>query len=379
MAKGEYEFPILVTCLLILALQIHNPFQTQRQSSCRCDEATGAASVTSTVGRQSAGTQPSSRRGQQQATPDPPSPTAYRKAVAPNTGAGAGLSSDALLRELNSIQEKAKEQQETLAAVGRMPPPSEILEHLKRVEATEEAMPSAVGRGSMPTTGMAAPTMPTMQPAGPSAMGGAAIGGGGRGFGAEVASSGDGAAMLRRRDDMGRFLEARQPRGLGVVLGIGRGDFALRLLADWGSSQGLYMIDPFIHIWRGYNDPANLQDKDHQVVFEDLRQRLQPYEGRYMLVRDFSHSFAETFRRSSGPASFIYIDANHAEQAITRDLELWWPQLQPGGLLAGSTYMDDNEGNIRVRSVVENFVARQGLQLHLTHDDSPPSWYVFKP
>ena len=30
-----------------------------------------------------------------------------------------------------------------------------------------------------------------------------------------------------------------------------------------------YLVDPFIHQWRGYDDPANLQDNEHQMVFED--------------------------------------------------------------------------------------------------------------
>ena len=30
-----------------------------------------------------------------------------------------------------------------------------------------------------------------------------------------------------------------------------------------------YLVDPFIHQWRGYDDPANLQDNDHQLIFED--------------------------------------------------------------------------------------------------------------
>jgi len=189
------------------------------------------------------------------------------------------------------------------------------------------------------------------------------------------------APVLRSRTDFGRFLEARQPRGLGVVLGIGRGDFALRLLADWGSSQGLYLVDPFIHIWRGYDDPSNLSDRDHQVLFEELRNRLAPFEGRHVLVRDFSHSFAETYSRggAAGQPSFVYVDANHAEQAVSRDLELWWPLLAPGGMLSGSTYTDDADGRVRVRKSVDRFAAGLGAKVYLTHDDQPPSWFIFKP
>lgn len=186
--------------------------------------------------------------------------------------------------------------------------------------------------------------------------------------------------LLQRRDDFGRFLSSRQPGGLGVILGVGRGDFALRLLADWTVSQGVYLVDPYIHVWRGYDDPANLPDRDHQLIYEELRNRLVPYEGRYVLVRDFSHSFAETYYRGGqtpGPPTFVYVDANPAEEAVSRDLDLWWQLLAPGGILAGGTYADE-DSRVRVRSVVDRFATKHALQVYLTHDDAPPSWFFFK-
>jgi hypothetical protein len=197
-----------------------------------------------------------------------------------------------------------------------------------------------------------------------------------------AAQAGAGGSLVRRRDDLGRFLEAQMPRGLGVVLGVGRGDFAMRLLRDWSSAQGLYLVDPYIHQWRGYDDPANLQDNEHQMVFEQLRNQLEPFEGRYVLIRDFSHSFSEVYKRGDQTptvATFIYIDANHAEDAVTRDLELWWPVLTSGGLLGGSTYMDDATGRVQVRSAVEKWAAKRHLQVTTSQDDSPPSWFIVKP
>jgi len=316
--------------------------------------------------------------------------------VTPSSPTPGGMSTDELLRELDGIQAKAKDQQETLAANGRMPPPSPLLQHLRETEAAEAPGGGGAGLGfsgrapspaPLPSSGMAGGLQPqatpssfmpssAAAPAGPGAMGPA-----GSASGMLQAGGAGGPPLLRRRDDIGRFLEARQPRGLGVVLGVGRGDFALRLLSDWASSAGLYLIDPYIHIWQGYDDPSNLSDRDHQMVFEELRNRLAMFEGRYVLVRDFSHSFAETFRSGGtapGLPTFVYVDANHAEKAVARDLELWWPLLAPGGVLAGSTYMDDTAGTIRVQTVVDRFVARHQLSLYLTHDDVPPSWFIFK-
>lgn len=389
MAKGDYELPTLVTCLLILVLQIHNPFQRTYPSTCHCDGGGTAASASIPVnaGSRSVG---KSSEASQGPSPPPGAPSSrggadpapvYRRPreVVPSAPAPGGLSTDALLRELDSIQAKAKEQQDTLAAAGRMPPPSPILQHLKETEAAEGG--AAMGGMRTDGRGAAQASMAQMPSAPPPSM---------QSWGGVQAESGStltaaagpgGAPLLRRRDDLGRFLEARQPRGLGVVLGVGRGDFALQLLGDWVSAQGVYLVDPYIHVWQGYDDPANLSDREHQLVFEELRSRLTPFEGKYVLVRDFSHSFAEVYRSGGtapGLPTFIYIDANHAEKAVERDLNLWWPLLAPGGVLAGSTYVDDASGRIRVQTVVDRFVARQHVNLYLTHDDTPPSWFIFK-
>eukprot|EP00440_Ansanella_granifera_P013232 gb/GFBE01014381.1/.p1 GENE.gb/GFBE01014381.1/~~gb/GFBE01014381.1/.p1 ORF type:complete len:357 (+),score=56.64 gb/GFBE01014381.1/:1-1071(+) len=355
--KGPYDFYTLVTCLLILALQIHNPFQSQ--SPCHCDGSTAVSRSGDAASQQG---RPSPSRGAQEHATAMPVSRRPREAAA--AAATPGFSTDSLLRELDSIQGKAREQQDVLAAAGRMPPPSPILQQLKESEA---GMPQAQAR-------------PPMAQSPPRAQAQAVPMAGSAGF-ASAAASADG-ALVRRRDDLGYFLQAQMPRGLGVILGVGRGEFAMRLLRDWSSAQGLYLVDPFIHQWRGYDDPANLQDNEHQLVFEELRNRLEPFEGRYVLVRDFSHSFAEVYKRGEttpNVATFIYIDANHAEESVARDLELWWPILAPGGLIAGSTYTDDAAGRVRVRSAVDKFAARRNLQVTLSQDDMPPSWFIVKP
>lgn len=372
MTKGEYDFWILVTCLLILTLQIHNPFQTNHSGPCRPgDEASRSGSG---AAAQAAASPPQPPQRQREAEPPP----VYRRPQATPTtgGAAGGLSTEDLLRELDAIQAVAKEQQETLVAAGRMPPASPVLQQIKELEANEpQAPPVAAARPQAQRRPAAAAMPPAVPPGVQAAMPTAEAGG--------AALAAQLPALLRRRDDFGRFLQSRQPRGgLGVVVGVGRGDFVLRLLSDWSTAQGVYLVDPYIHIWRGYDDPANLPDREQQLIFEDLRNQLQQHEGRYVLVRDFSHSFAETYYRGGqtpGPPTFVYVDANHAEEAVGRDVELWWQLLASGGVLAGSTYADDDGAHVRVRTVVDRFAARQGLQVHLTSDDRPPSWLLFKP
>jgi hypothetical protein len=40
-----------------------------------------------------------------------------------------------------------------------------------------------------------------------------------------------------------------------------------------------------------------------------------------------------------GSLDFAYIDANHAYEYVKRDIELWWPKIRDGGMLAGHDYL----------------------------------------
>lgn len=392
---GDYDFAILVTCLLILALQIHNPF-LQTCTPCHCRDG-AAENAPSRLQAHAASAKGSA------AAPPTPSPVAYRPGATQRERPRAELpiqptpsiSTDELLRELDSIQKEAKVQEGKLAQAGMMPPKAGILPATQSDPgygssniAGSSGMPTGATQGAGST--MPPPQMGMMGASSPPSVGASqnmqnARGGQPMPMGASPLSSGgmvqDMQGLLQRRDDFGRFLQSIQPRGIGVVLGVGRGEFALRLLQDWTSSSGIYLCDPFIHIWQGYDDPANLDDKEFQYLFENLRNQLAPFDGRYVLLRDFSFSFAETYGKdqSTPPPTFIYVDANHAEEAVARDLALWWPLLASGGVLGGSTYLDRPEAKIGVKTAVDKFVAQHRLQVYLTHWDSVPSWFVMKP
>merc|ERR1712216_770978 len=159
--------------------------------------------------------------------------------------------------------------------------------------------------------------------------------------------------------------------GLGIILGVGpRGSFALELLNEWRSSPGLYLCDPFIHIWKGYDEPENLSDKDHQLLFEDLRNRLAMFEGKYSLVRDFSSSFAVTYKGTPGspPPSMVFIDTNPEYNAIKRDIADWWPTVAQSGILAGANYHRPD-----VKRAVHEFAQQQQAQVQLFLE--PNTWF----
>ena len=85
-----------------------------------------------------------------------------------------------------------------------------------------------------------------------------------------------------------------------------------------------------------------------------------------MLVRRFSEAAAVDFQE--GFFDFICIDAGHEYENVARDLEVWWPKLKVGGMLAGDDFVDLHDTayafkvtpNIGVKSAVANFSATVG-------------------
>ncbi len=172
------------------------------------------------------------------------------------------------------------------------------------------------------------------------------------------------------------ILNYQQPQGMAVILGVGRGAFALNLLSEW-TRGGVYLVDPYIHYHSGYEDKDNVSDKEHQLIFEQLRNEIHRFEYRYTFIRDFSYTFAEFWKNKDNlPApTFVYVDANHRYEAVNADIRRWWQLLASGGIMAGSTYTDG------VKKAVDEFFTEIGLQdtIYFTNDTPYPNWLVFKP
>jgi predicted O-methyltransferase YrrM len=61
-----------------------------------------------------------------------------------------------------------------------------------------------------------------------------------------------------------------------------------------------------------------------------------------------------------GQIDYLYIDADHTFDAVTSDLESWWPHLKVGGLIAGDDYDDpaDTEVPPNVTRAWDTFEAK---------------------
>jgi len=79
-------------------------------------------------------------------------------------------------------------------------------------------------------------------------------------------------------------------------------------------------------------------------------------------------------RRFGYTAQFIYIDASHDEEDVTRDMNNYWQLLEVGGIMCGDDY--DERFWPGVVNAVKNFSARTSGGMNVLYHDH--SWWVCK-
>jgi hypothetical protein len=103
-------------------------------------------------------------------------------------------------------------------------------------------------------------------------------------------------------------------------------------------------------------------------------------DSRIKVIKDFSINASTQF--SDGHFDFVYIDADHTEPAVQKDINAWWPKVRSGGVLAGHDYSHAApvvKGTVLKFGVIEavnKFVQQNKVQLHV---DKNQSWFIPKP
>lgn len=118
---------------------------------------------------------------------------------------------------------------------------------------------------------------------------------------------------------------------VGVEVGVAEGRYS-EILAYENPQMKLYGVDPYIP-YSGYKDYVR------QSTFNELennaKERLSKYSN-YEFIKDFSVEAAKRFE--DGSLDFVYLDGNHTFKYVLEDLELWYPKVKSGGILAGHDF-----------------------------------------
>lgn len=166
------------------------------------------------------------------------------------------------------------------------------------------------------------------------------------------------------RRDFGLLCNSRRYTE-AVEVGVDRGDFAWNFLRCWRGNQ-LRLVDNY----QPYSEMPwdRTQDMMHAVA------RLAEFGDRVRFMRTRSEEAAKHW---STLLHFCYLDAQHDYESVRQDIELWYPKICAGGMLAGHDYCDSLPG---VAQAVDEFAAQNNLKVLVTSDGwINSSWYLTKP
>jgi hypothetical protein len=144
---------------------------------------------------------------------------------------------------------------------------------------------------------------------------------------------------------------------LGAEVGVYEGKHA-ELMLTMHSGLTLFCVDMW-ELWGvkniQYPDTtaqirSKMQDiKNATAKHNQAEKRLQPFGNRAQIRMMESMDAAKEI--DDGSLDFVYIDGDHSFEGVTRDMQLWYPKINSGGLLAGHDYNRLNDHCAMKRAV----------------------------
>ena len=179
--------------------------------------------------------------------------------------------------------------------------------------------------------------------------------------------------MIDSRNEFHLLLESMNLTGIGVEVGVWKGDFSETLLQTTNLKL-LLSIDA----WDIQFMKVKWTQSDMDASYQTTINKLLPFGKRSAVLKMESGTAANLF--GDCVFDFIYIDAGHQYANVKRDLSLWWPKLKPGGLFAGHDYFVRPTASLadwRVIEAVQEHAKQYQLDIKLTKE-MMPSWYCVK-
>lgn len=175
------------------------------------------------------------------------------------------------------------------------------------------------------------------------------------------------------REQLGHWLNECGLIGIMVEVGCAHGGFAKIVLSQWQGNQ-YRMVDP----WRA-QDPSIYKERQeeswkYEHWFDECRE-LSERDSRVVVTRLLSKEASTLIQ--DGTLDCCYIDGNHSLEAVTEDLESWWPKVKDGGLFGGHDFYDATHSGhwCQVESAVKQWTNNNKLEFVTTPCSS---WWIVK-
>ena len=168
--------------------------------------------------------------------------------------------------------------------------------------------------------------------------------------------------MIKTREDIPAYLSEAYPCARICEVGVCKGDNLRSLLRCQPS------LAVGVDLW-----PANRRRYYRNLCVEFLENPV------VKLCKMSSKEAASIF--ADNEFDYVYLDACHSYEAVKQDIELWWPKVITGGILAGHDYTDEESTRSPVeykKGVIRAVDEFRGDRKFLVTRERWPSWMVWK-
>ena len=137
-----------------------------------------------------------------------------------------------------------------------------------------------------------------------------------------------------RLDMWVRFLQTKKVKNM-VELGVYRGDYAARILAECDSIEKYYMLDPWRHL-DNWNKPANKNDKIFEQYLLETKSKTDFAAAKRIILKGTTTEVVDEI--PDADLDFAYIDGDHTLRGIAIDLIRLFPKVRVGGWIGGDDF-----------------------------------------
>jgi hypothetical protein len=145
---------------------------------------------------------------------------------------------------------------------------------------------------------------------------------------------------LKAYPDRKSMISSFGPGGTAAEIGVARGDFSQDILT-MARPDHLVLIDYWKEGRRGHGvapvGGARTMQEGSDLAYVKSRFASEIEAGTVRLLRDWSWDGLTQLEDNS--LDWVYIDAGHDFDSVSKDLEAALPKLKPGGIIAGHDYV----------------------------------------
>ena len=123
---------------------------------------------------------------------------------------------------------------------------------------------------------------------------------------------------------------------IGAEIGVYKGEHAVSLLEHLNIQQ-LYLIDPY-EMYQTYKEGHVHYGVDQDplsLAKQEALQRLAPHVDKLSWI--FKHS-TDAVQEMPDELDFVYLDGNHAEECVRKEILSFFPKIRKGGILGGHDF-----------------------------------------